>query len=242
MMCELQEEVALYVDDELDSAAQQQVADHLRPGCPDCSMAMIQQTEWKEAIRVAGRRFVAPLELHAAICRDLRRHQPPAWMMGRWGFVFASLVLLTAVGVVFCPNLKPDPMIGVLVDQHVTALASTHPVDVIPDNRHTVKPWFQAFTFNMPELAGSAFTLMGGKVVYAGGNPGTELLYEVRSHKISIFIFQSRNPKANAVSNRGLSFTVNNWIEGELQFHMVTDASQEEAGKLIAMFQDANRS
>ena len=45
------------------------------------------------------------------------------------------------------------------------ALSSPNPVDVISDDRHTVKPWFQGklpFTFNLPELAGSNFTLIGG--------------------------------------------------------------------------------
>jgi anti-sigma factor RsiW len=245
MTCDLREKVVLYVDDELESVAQQEVAKHLRLGCPECSMAMIHQTELKKALRLAGKPFSAPPELHAAIRRDLRHNERPAWMVWKWGFVFASLVLLTVVGVLFHPQTKFDPIIGVLVDQHVTALASANPVDVISDNRHNVKPWFQGkvpFTFNMPELAGSSFTLIGGKVVYAGQNPGAELLYEVRSHKISVFIFRTGNPEAKAVSNRGLSFAVNVWTRGELQFHMVSDASQEEAGELIAMFQDANRS
>jgi anti-sigma factor RsiW len=243
MTCDCLEKVVLYGDDELEPAAQQEVAGHLLV-CSECSTAMIQQTELKKAIRVVGKRFNAPPELHAAVLTDLRRHDRPAWLW-RWGFAFASVVLLAAVGVLLYPRSKPDPMIAMLVDHHITALASPHPVDVVSDNRHNVKPWFQGklpFTFNMPELAGSPFTLVGGKVVYAGQNPGAELLCEVRNHKISIFIFQTHNLEAKAVSSRDLSFTVNSWTQGGLQYHMVTDASQEEAGKLVAMFQDANRS
>jgi anti-sigma factor RsiW len=243
MTCDWREKIVLYVDDELEPAAQQEVAGHLLV-CPECSTAMIQQTDLKKAIRVASKRFTAPPELHAAVFRDLRRHDGPAWFW-RLGFAFASLVLLAALGALLYPRPKSEPMVAMLVDHHVTALASAHPVDVISDNRHNVKPWFQGklpFTFNMPELAGSRFTLVGGKVVYAGQNPGAELLYDVRNHKISIFIFQTHNPEATAASSRDLSFTVNSWIQGGLQYHMVTDASQEEAGKLVAMFQEANRS
>ena len=56
-----------------------------------------------------------------------------------------------------------------LADLHVSALASATPVDVISTDRHTVKPWFQGripFSFNLPELQGSEFTLIGGRVTY----------------------------------------------------------------------------
>ena len=108
-------------------------------------------------------------------------------------------------------------MMAALVDQHVTALRSEHPVDVESNNFHNVRPWFQGklpFTFNMPEVQDSSFTLIGGKVVYAGQNPGAELLYQVRQHKISIFVFQAKT----------------------------TGGAPDEAGKLAAMFQEVNRS
>jgi hypothetical protein len=62
-----------------------------------------------------------------------------------------------------------DHLVGELVDQHVVALSSVNPVDVISEDRHTVKPWFQGklpFAFNLPELAGTNVTLIGGKLVY----------------------------------------------------------------------------
>lgn len=242
MTCDWQEKIVLYLDDELGPAAQQDVAGHLLD-CPACSMAMIQQTELKKAIRIAGQRFSAPPELHAAIFKDLRRHDRPRWLW-TWSFAFASVVLLAALGVLLYPQSKSDPMLAMLVDDHITALASANPVDVISNNRHNVKPWFQGklpFTFNMPEVAGSSFTLVGGKVVYAGQNPGAELLYDVRNHKISIFILQTRSPEAKAASNHDLSFTVTSWTQGGLRYYMVTDASQDESGKLVAMFQEANR-
>ena len=242
MMCDWQEKVVLYVDDELDPAAQQDVTGHLL-ACTDCSTAMIQQMELKKAIRVAGKRFSAPPELHAAVLRELRPPERPArsW---KWSFAFAFAVLVATIAVLIYPHSKPDAVIAMLVDHHITALASEHPVDVISDNRHNVKPWFQGklpFTFNMPELTGSPFTPIGGKMVYAGQSPGAELLCEVRNHKISIFIFQTHDADSKAVSSRDLSFTVNSWAQGGLQYYMVTDASQEEAGKLVTMFQEANR-
>jgi anti-sigma factor RsiW len=156
-----------------------------------------------------------------------------------------SVFLLGIIGFLSFPKSQPDPKMAALVDQHTTMLASEHPMDVISDNRHNVKPWFQGklpFTFNMPEVAGSPFTLIGGKTVYIGQNPGAELLYMVGQHKISVFILQARDVGKRSGSSRDLSFTVDSWGAGGLQFYLLTDASQEEAGKLLSMFKEANRS
>jgi anti-sigma factor RsiW len=118
-------------------------------------------------------------------------------------------------------------------------------VDVISSDKHTVKPWFQGklpFTFNPPELAkDSPFTLIGGKLVYAQNAPGAELVYQVRQHKISVFIFQERDVRGeSSASNQ--TFVVNGWQEGGLQYYIVTDASREDADRLRALLEDANRS
>jgi len=118
---------------------------------------------------------------------------------------------------------------------------------VISTDQHAVKPWYQgklAFTFDPPELdKNSPFTLIGGNLVYAQGIPGAELVYQVRQHKISIFIFQARNANGqSSVPTRTLSFTMKSWTEGGLQYYLVTDAAKEDADRLAALFQDANKS
>src|SRR5262249_21660244 len=135
-----------------------------------------------------------------------------------------------------------DPMIARLVDQHVTTLASEHPVDILNSNQHIVKPWFAGklpFTFTPPEVAGSPFTLVGAKLVYAGQNPGAELLYTAGLHKISVFVFQARNGGIGSATNDGLSFNVDRWTQGGLEYYLITDANKDEAGKLVTMFQEA---
>jgi len=132
-----------------------------------------------------------------------------------------------------------------LVDQHVIMLASVNPVDVVSTDKHVVKPWFQGklpFTFNPPELAaGSPFTLIGGKLVYAQHAPGAELVYQVRQHKISVFIFQARDVHGEPTAGNQ-AFVVNGWQQGGLQYYIVTDAAREDADRLRALLQDANRS
>jgi anti-sigma factor RsiW len=245
MSCKWQDKIALYVDDELDPAAQKEFAAHLGT-CPECPAAVEAQMELKKALRITGRSFSAPPELHAAIYRSLRPRQnvSPWW---KWVLAPLCVLLLGTIAFLLYPKTpQGDPMIAALVDSHVTALASPNPVDVISTSQHTVRPWFQGklpFAFKMPDLEGSPFTLIGGKVVYVDQRPGAELLYQTGQHKISIFIFQARSKGNSApVWNHDVSFTASSWRAGGRDCYLVSDASKDEAGKLVTMFQDANRS
>lgn len=157
-----------------------------------------------------------------------------------------AVLILAVVTYLAIPRQHVDPMLSGLVDQHVTTLASNHPVDIENSNHHVVKPWFQgtlSFTFNMPELAGTNYQLIGGKKVFVNQRPGAQLLYMAGQHKVSIFIFQSDDRGARSPSwNHDFSFTVSSWSQGGRECYLVTDANQTEAGKLVAMFQEANRS
>jgi anti-sigma factor RsiW len=231
------------VDDELDPAAQEEFAAHLSE-CPECPAAINERLALKKALRVAGRSFTAPPELHAALYRTIHPHKTvsPWW---KWSLVPLSLLLLGIIGFLLYPRQAADPTIARLVDQHITNLASANPVDVVSSDRHTVKPWYAGrlpFTFNLPELAGSSFQLTGGKVIYVAQQPGAQLWYQAGPHKISVFIFQARDAKEKPLFNHDLSFNVNRWTEGGLVYYLVTDGSPDEAGKLVQMFQDANRS
>jgi anti-sigma factor RsiW len=231
------------VDDELDAPAQQEFHAHLG-SCAECVAAVNAQSELKKKLRVAGKRFTAPPELHAAVYRSVHpdRGVSPWW---KWAMAPLYVLLLGVIGFLMYPRPAHDPMIAGLVDQHVTNLASEHPVDVVSSERHTVKPWFQGklpFTFNMPELPKEGtLQLIGAKVAYAGQQPGAQLWYQAGPHKISVFIFQARPGSRKSGLNRDLSFNVNSWEQGGLQYYLVTDGSPDEAGKLVTMFQEANR-
>src|SRR6185437_5398647 len=105
-----------------------------------------------------------------------------------------------------------------------------------------VKPWFQgklAFTFTPPEVAGTKYKLVGGKLVFLQHNPGAELLYLAGQHKVSVFIFQEAGKQVRVGSS---NFNVKNWNENGLQYYLVTDASDAETAQLISLWKDANRS
>jgi anti-sigma factor RsiW len=244
MTCEWREKTALYADGELEPAVQQAFTTHLQK-CPDCSTAVLEQQELKKAVRVAGRRFTAPPELYAQVRRQMRPEaRPRPWW--QWGLVTACLVVMAALaGSWFSRSREENAVIAQLMDQHVTMLASANPVDVISSDRHTVKPWYQGklpFTFNPPELAAdSPFKLLGGKLIYVQQSAGAELVYQVRQHKISVFIFQARDVHGEPAAG-GHVFTVNGWQQGGLQYYVITDAAREDAEQLRGLLESANRS
>jgi anti-sigma factor RsiW len=245
MNCEWQQKIALYVDDELEPAAQQEFAAHLSR-CPECPVAVAEQMALKKSVRIAANKFSAPPDLHAAIYRQLHPEPKAKLLWWKLAMPAACLVIIFALGFAFWPRhtSSQGSILASLVDDHVIALSSPNPVDVISESRHTVKPWFQgklAFTFNPPETAGTNFTLIGGKLVYVNQTAGAQLLYQAGQHKISIFIFSAQTDVKNLHTRSNTTFTVDNWIEGGLQYYLVTDANKEEAGNLVTMFQNANR-
>jgi anti-sigma factor RsiW len=133
-----------------------------------------------------------------------------------------------------------------LVDLHVATLASANPVDVISTDRHTVKPWFQGklpFTFNLPELQNSSFKLLGGKVTYFEHSPGAQLLFQIRNHQLSVFIFQNRQetiPLSTGIATaRELAFNVEAWSEGGLRYVVIGDASPADVHELGELMRSA---
>ena len=245
--CEWREKIGLYVDGELEPSAEQAITGHLQ-NCADCSSAVLEQQALKKAIRVAGKRFTAPPDLYASVQRQMRPEKSSGlWLKPwlKWSTIATSTFLLAVV--TFALLSRPsasNATVAQLVDQHVIMLASVNPVDVVSTDKHVVKPWFQGklpFTFNPPELAkDSPFTLIGGKLVYAQHAPGAELVYQVRQHKISVFIFQSRDVHGEPAAGNQ-AFVVNGWQQGGLQYYIVTDASREDADRLRTLLEDSNR-
>jgi anti-sigma factor RsiW len=131
-----------------------------------------------------------------------------------------------------------------IADLHVATMASSSPVDVISTDRHTVKPWFQGkipFAFNLPELQGTEFTLVGGRVSYLEQTPGAQLIYDVRKHHISVFIF----PEAALRTNLGgqstplgaATFNMETWSQGGLRYFAIGDASTADIERLAKLLQ-----
>ena len=117
---------------------------------------------------------------------------------------------------------------------------------MISTDRHTVKPWFQGkipFTFNLPELQNSPFKLAGGKLTYFEHGPAAQLLFQVRSHQLSVFILQDQPGKIpltiGSTVERELAFNVETWTEAGLRYVVVGDANAADIHALAELMRSA---
>jgi anti-sigma factor RsiW len=163
-------------------------------------------------------------------------------------FAFAGAAVAAAIlAIAFWIN-RPQrvPAIAELADLHVATLASSNPVDVVSTDRHTVKPWFAGklpFTFNIPDLENTPYRLVGGRVTYLNQTPGAQLLFSVRKHQISVFIFPDRSGLERLGSGlsekHNLQFLVDTWSAGGLRYFVISDASPDELRPLTALMRNA---
>ncbi len=248
MTCETwQQKIDAYLDAELPEAETRELDAHLR-SCASCSSQALTRSELKRTIHLAGERFVPDPEFRKRIQRSIT----PETSGRRWGWIAevgalcAALLLVIFGSMVWVRQSQRQQLVGELTDLHVATLASANRVDVVSSDRHTVKPWFQGrvpFTFNLPELQGSPFELLGGKVTYLDQNPGAELLFTVRKHVLSVFIFKDSPELDRALGSnellRRLSFNLESWTDGGLRYVIITDAGRADIDDLRARFVQA---
>jgi anti-sigma factor RsiW len=243
-----------YADGELDSAEARVVGEHLRT-CPACAAGALERVQMKRALQMAGKRYVASAELRNRVARSLSAKSlapKPRRHFSYWQILAAPALMLLIISLATNfymgrENARRQRVYSELADLHVAALASATPVDVVSTDRHTVKPWFQGkipFSFNLPELQGSEFTLLGGRVTYFAQTPGAHLIYQIRKHEISVFIFQDRvfedqGEETAAGLAHALSFNVENWSQNGLRYFVVGDVSADDIQALSKLLCDA---
>jgi anti-sigma factor RsiW len=240
------EQLDTYLDGELPTAEARAVDEHLR-GCPSCAAQALRRVEQKRAVHAAGQRFTPDPAFRARIQKIIAAPKPTLWSQ-RWLPVFVTatagvLLIASAFLLTLQHNRRGEQqLISELVDQHVAILASANPVDVVSTDRHTVKPWFAGkipFTFNLPELQSSPFVLVGGRVSYLSQSPGAELIFRVRQHQISVFIFQDQGARSTELARTTLSFQVRTWRHNGLQYFVIGDASPQDLDNLSELIKAA---
>jgi anti-sigma factor RsiW len=225
-----------YIDAELSPEEMRAVEAHLKT-CELCAAEVRLQNRLKRGVRVAGKAHAPSLEfrrrVEAAIAPPKKASKFRLWAPS---FATAMAAVLLIAALFGWQQMRPrgDATLAELVDTHVATLASATPVDVVSTDRHTVKPWFQGkvpFTFNLPEFKDTGFTLLGGRMSYIQQQPAAQLLFQVRQHKISVFIQEERSSGVTKQATQN-AFTVRSWKNAGLQYWLVTDASPQDAEAL----------
>jgi|SRR5579863_3317078 anti-sigma factor RsiW len=238
-----------YLDGELTSAEASALAAHLR-GCATCAADVLGRVQLKRAVQLAGRRYSPSAEFRNKIEKSVsaKPRRESGWAWNILAVPALSLLVLSVVVSLYVSREsgRRQRVYSELADLHVAALASGTPVDVVSTDRHTVKPWFQGripFTFSLPELQGTNFTLLGGRVTYLEQTPGAHLIYQIRKHEISVFIFQDRGEETASLASgptHAASFSMENWTQNGLRYFVVGDVNGDDIQSLSRLLQEAH--
>ncbi len=251
MTCEMwRSKLEPYVDSELGADELANLESHLR-ACPACSVDALGRLQMKRRMQVAGIRYSPTPQFRLRMEQDLKAKTKSRLAFGwipKLGVAVAVLALVIGSASLWVRQSQRQQALTELTDLHVATLASVNPVDVVSTDRHTVKPWFAGklpFTFNLPELQGSPFKLVGGRVAYFEHDPGAQLLFDVGKHRLSVFVFQdhlSTTPfRAGITTIRKPAFNMETWTEGGLRYLVISDADPAAVHDLSELLRQAAR-
>ena len=247
MTCQWRDQVNRYVDSELPEAEVARMDAHLR-NCPSCTADALGRMRMKRSIHASAKNaFVPSAEFRAGLSKQIgaSRKRALPWVP-QLAFA-AALIAVVAVGLaVWQQHSQQQDLFAEITDMHVATLASANPVDVVSTDRHTVKPWFEGrlpFTFNLPDLQNTEFRLIGGRMAYIDQSPGAELLFGIRKHQISAFIFQDREGFASlgtsSSPSQKLNFNFETWSDHGLRYVVVSDAGRGDVQALSSLLHNA---
>jgi anti-sigma factor (TIGR02949 family) len=204
MNCEkARPQLEAYLDGELDRGAVDEIEAHL-PTCAACRAELSILENLRGAIRSLPRHR-APAELRRRLLEasELPRagsaptgFRQASFRTGWWAMAASLLLgLLVGAGVVNWrarPAVDPGQLLAHdLLASHLRALAATSPVDVVSEDRHTVKPWFAGKIGESPPVIDPKspdFPLLGGRIDYVGERRTAVVVYGHRKHVIDVYV------------------------------------------------------
>lgn len=236
-----------YLDNELPPEQMAALRRHV-PTCAECAAEVVELAMMQRSLRPARERFTPTPEFRRKIQQQVAAPRRSV----SWSFALipalAVLVIMLLAGLGWVAYSHRADAFAEAADLHINALSSANPVDVVSTDRHTVKPWYQGripFSFNLPELQNTGYTLIGGRVAYYHQQAGAQLLVGLRQHKISVLIFQETPELARAfagptsVEHRN-SFSIDTWSSQDLRFVIIGDADPAAITKLAELLKQAN--
>lgn len=257
MTCDLvRNKLDAYADESLSPEDRAAVEEHVAH-CSTCAAEIVARLQNKRATRLAAANLAQSAafrmrpEFRQRIENDVLKSRRPFWSRPRslrLAAVSIAVILAVASVIMLTRPAARNQDLAELLDVHIATLASANPVDVVSTDRHTVKPWFQGklpFTFNLPELEGSPYKLLGGKLIYFEQKPGAQLLFELHKHQLSVFITQddpgilARLATIDSKSERG--FSTETWLQSGLRYVVVGDANAADVHALGDLLRGAGR-
>jgi anti-sigma factor (TIGR02949 family) len=250
MPCAETQGVAEYFDGEVDAVRAAQIEQHVHT-CAECQRELAALQQMRGLLRSPAGRLAMPAELRGRIVEALDREpalrRPGGRLTARsrpfWFGVFSGIggsAVAAMLAFVFLVPLLTNPLPGELVADHTHALMSSHLIDVVSTDQHTVKPWFAGRTDVSPVVADFApqgYRLLGGRVEVLDHQRAAVLVYRHGAHYINVYTWGIRagGVPPNA-TRRGYHLAF--WKEGDLGYCAVSDAGWPELSTLVGLLQD----
>jgi anti-sigma factor (TIGR02949 family) len=214
MKCEAaRPQLESYLDGELDRTAVDEIEVHLST-CAACRAELAALEQLRSAVRAVPRQR-APAELRQRLAQtgELPRLDTATRgaLRAGWWAMAASLLLGFALGTGFM-DWRADKRVDEgrllardLLASHLRALAASSPLDVISEDRHTVKPWFAGKIGESPPVIdpkSEDFPLLGGRIDYVGERRTAVVVYGHGRHIIDVYMTPGLREE-NALQIRG---------------------------------------
>jgi anti-sigma factor RsiW len=250
MACAESPRLAEYFDGAVDAAGVAQMEQHLH-GCADCQRELAALEEMRTLLRGPALRRAIPAQLRGriveALDREPARRAPTRLAAGRsrpfWFGLLSGIgvsAVAAALGLLFLAPLLTNPLPGELIADHTHSLMSSHLIDVVSTDQHTVKPWFAGRADVSPEVADFApqgFRLLGGRVEVLDHQRAAVLVYQHGAHFINVYSWAAGSggvPRSTMLRGYRLAF----WKQADLGYCAVSDAGWSELQTLEGLIQD----
>ena len=209
-----------YLDGELDRAAVDELEAHLAT-CAACRAQLADLEALRGALRAIPRhRAPAGLRARLAAIGDVSAQDAPRTATpATWWKLAAAVLLGVAVGAGVMRWNGMDRGVGDgrsllardLLASHLRALAANSPIDVVSEDRHTVKPWFSGKIGESPPVIdpkSADFPLLGGRIDYVGDRRTAVIVYGHRKHVIDVYMAPgAESADARASQAQGYALT-----------------------------------
>lgn len=201
MNCEAaRPQLEAYLDGELDRTTVGELESHLAT-CVACRAELASLEALRGALRALPRHR-APADLRAQLASlgdapvmETARRAPAhiAWKLAAavllGVFIGAGFVNWngTGRGASDLTTLRSRDLLA----SHLRALAANSAIDVVSEDRHTVKPWFAGKIGESPPVVdpqAEDFPLLGGRIDYVGDRRTAVVVYGHRKHVIDVYM------------------------------------------------------
>ncbi len=239
-----------YVDGELDAStcvslerylagdAQMRAAlQHLRA----VSVSVRTQADYHLAPPAMLARMQVPAAVATPPAQRMVRHSPWNWLR----LVGAGATAAALAAIVTFVVVRPSQQKLIQRDvyaAHVRATVGERLFDVASSDRHTIKPWLSArlgYSPPVPDLSGSGYEMVGGRIDVVGGERIAVLVYRRRQHMIDVLI-RPGGADGPPIRSTLSGYNLEHFARQGMSYWLVSDLNANELGDLARLLAAAS--